>query len=64
MDRDITRLKQNIAHIRRDIRLQAVELQQQIDADLDCTACAQRLMRMQADLVLFLEKRDHLLERT
>ena len=64
MDRDITRLKQHIAHIRRDIRLQAVELQQLIDADLDCTACAQRLMRMSADLVLFLEKRDHLLERT
>jgi hypothetical protein len=38
MDTDITRLKQNIAHIRRDIRLQAVELQQLIDADLDCTA--------------------------
>jgi hypothetical protein len=64
MDRDITRLKQNIAHIRRDIRLQAVELQQLIDGDLDCAACAQRLMRMQADLVLFLEKREHLLERT
>jgi hypothetical protein len=33
------------------------------DADLDCSACAERLMRMQADLVLFLEKRDRLLER-
>lgn len=63
MDRDITRLKQDIAHIRRDIRLQAVKLQRLIDADLDCAACAQRLMRMQADLVLFLEKRDHFLER-
>jgi hypothetical protein len=63
MDADITRLKQNIARIRRDIRLQALELLQLIDADLDCTSCAERLMRMQADLVLFLEKRDRLLER-
>ena len=63
MDTDITRLKQNIARIRRDIRLQALELLQLIDADLDCTSCAERLMRMQADLVLFLEKRDLLLER-
>jgi hypothetical protein len=63
MERDISRLKQNIARIRRDIRLHALELQQLVDADLDCTSCAQRLMRMQADLVLFLEKRDHLLER-
>jgi hypothetical protein len=56
---DITRLKQYIARIRRDIR-QAFELQRLIDADLDCTACAQRLMRVQADLMLFAEKRDHL----
>jgi hypothetical protein len=62
-DKDLTRLKQNIARIRRDIRLQALELQQLIDADLDCTACAGQLMRMQADLVLFLAKRDRLLER-
>ena len=38
MDADITRLKQNIARIRRNIRLQALELLQLIDADLDCTA--------------------------
>jgi hypothetical protein len=63
MDENIARLKQNIARIRRDVRLQAFELQQLIDADLDCTCCAQRLMRMQADLIIFLEKRDHLLER-
>jgi hypothetical protein len=62
-NRDLTRLKQSIARIRRDIRLQAFELQQLIDADLDCTACAGRLMRMQAGLVLLLERRDHLLER-
>ena len=63
MDRDLTRLKQNIARVRRDVRLQALEMQQLIDADLDCSACAERLIRMQADLVLFLEKRDRLLER-
>jgi hypothetical protein len=60
MDRDIFRLKQNIARLRRDIRLQAWELQQLIDADLDCSGCAQRLMRMQADLVLFIAKRERL----
>jgi hypothetical protein len=60
MDRDIFRLKQNIARLRRDIRLQALELQQLIDCDLDCSGCAQRLMRMQADLVLFIAKRERL----
>lgn len=54
MDRDLARLKQNIARIRRDIRLQAWEMQQLIDADLDCTSCAQLLMRMQGDLKLLL----------
>jgi hypothetical protein len=63
MDADITGLKHNIARIRREIRLQASELQRLIDADLDCTCCAERLMRMQADLVLFLEKRDRRRER-
>jgi hypothetical protein len=63
MDRDLARLKQNIARIRRDIRLQAWEMQQLIDADLDCTSCAQLLMRMQGDLKLFIEKRERLLER-
>jgi hypothetical protein len=62
-DSDLTRLKQSIARIRRDIRLQAFELQQLIDADINCTACAGRLARMQAGLVLLLERRDHLLER-
>ena len=31
-----------------------------IDADLDCTDAARLLMRMQADLVLFIEKRERL----
>jgi hypothetical protein len=61
MDRDLARLKQNIARIRRDIRLQVWEMQQLIDADLDCSSCAQLLMRMQADLKLYLEKRERLL---
>jgi hypothetical protein len=60
MDRDIFRLKQNIARLRRDIRLQAFELQQLIDCALDYSGCAQRLMRMQADLVLFIAKRERL----
>jgi hypothetical protein len=61
MDRPLAHLKQNIARIRRDIRLQAWEIEQLIAADIDCTAAAQRLMRMQADLVLFVEKRERLL---
>ena len=43
MDRDLARLQQNISRIRREIRLQASEMQSLIDADL----------RMQADLMLF-----------
>jgi hypothetical protein len=62
MEQDLARLK-HIARIRRANRLQAWEMQQLIDADLDCASCAQLLMRMQADLRLFLEKRDRLLER-
>lgn len=60
MDRDRMRLQQNIARIRRDIRLQSREMQDLIDADLDYSAAAKLLMRMQGDLVLFLEKRDRL----
>jgi hypothetical protein len=44
----------------RDIRLQSMEMQALIDADIDCTAEARLLMRMQADLVLFIEKRERL----
>jgi hypothetical protein len=58
MDRQLSHLQRNISRIRRDIRLQAWEMQQLIDADLDCTAAAQLLMRMQADLVLFIQKRE------
>jgi hypothetical protein len=42
------------------IRLQSMEMQALIDADIDCTAEARLLMRMQADLVLFIGKRESL----
>ena len=60
MDKDLARLQQNISRIHREIRLQAREMQSLIDADLDCTGAARLLMRMQADLVLFLDKRERL----
>jgi hypothetical protein len=60
MDREIAHLQRNISRIRREIRLQGAEMQALIDADLDCTDAARLLMRMQADLVLFIEKRERL----
>jgi hypothetical protein len=60
MDRDLSRLKQNIARIRRDIRRQVWEMQRLIDADLDCSSCAQLLMMLQADLRLYLDKMERL----
>jgi hypothetical protein len=60
MDRKLAQLQRNITRIRRDIRLQSCEMQALIDADIDCTNAAQLLMRMQADLVLFIEKRERL----
>jgi len=53
-------LNRNIARLRRDVRLQASEIEQLIAADEDCSSAAQRLARMQADLVLFIEKRERL----
>jgi hypothetical protein len=61
MDRQLSQLQRNISRVR--IRLQAWEMQQLIDADLDCTAAAQLLMRMQADLVLFIQKRERLMSQ-
>jgi hypothetical protein len=61
MDSQLAHLKQNIARIRKDVRLQASEIEQLIASDIDCTAAARRPMRMQADLVLFVEKRERLL---
>ena len=61
MDRNPVLLDRNIARLRRDVRLQSCELEQLIAADLDCTPVTQRLIRAQADLVLFVEKRDRLM---
>jgi hypothetical protein len=60
MDRDLARLHAEY-HPRRDIRLQPMEMQALIDADIGCTAAARLLMQMQAALVLFIEKRERLL---
>jgi hypothetical protein len=60
MDREIAHLQRNISRIRREIRLQGAEMQALIDADLDCTDAARLLMRMQADLMLFIGKRERL----
>jgi hypothetical protein len=61
MDRNLVLLNCNIARLRRDVRLQSCEIEQLIAADLDCTPAAQRLMRAQADLVLFIERRERLI---
>jgi hypothetical protein len=63
MDKQLAQLQRNIARIRREMRLQNAEMQSLIEADVDCTNAARLLMRMQADLVLFLEKRERLLSR-
>ena len=63
MSADAALLKRNVARIRRDIRLQAREMQALIDADLDCTAAARLLMHMHADLRLYLEKQEQANER-
>lgn len=63
MDREIAQLQRDIARIRRDLRLQSAEMQALIDADVDCTDAARRLMRVQADLVLLIEKRERLKSR-
>jgi hypothetical protein len=62
MDRNLVLLNCDVARLRRDVRLQSTEIEQLIAADLDCTPAAQRLMRAQADLVLYLEKRERLIE--
>ena len=61
MDRDLVLLNRNIARLRRDVRLQSSEIEQLIAADLDCASAAQRLMRTQADLVLYIAKRERLM---
>jgi len=61
MDRKLVLLNHNIARLRRDVRLQSFEIEQLIAADVDCTSAAQRLIRAQADLVLYIEKRERLM---
>jgi hypothetical protein len=58
--RNLVLLNRNIARLRRDVRLQSSEIELLIAADLDCTSVALRLMRAQADLVLYIEKRERL----
>ncbi|WP_398470635.1 hypothetical protein [Tardiphaga sp.] len=52
------RLNQTIARIRKDIRLLSREMLALIDADEDCSQPAQQIMRAQADLRLYIEKRE------
>jgi hypothetical protein len=63
MDKQLAQLQRNIARIRREIRVQNAAMQSFIEADMNCTNAARLLMRMQADLVLFLEKRERLMSR-
>lgn len=63
MDRNITRLKHNVARIRRDIRRTAHEMQTLIDADLDCAGAARVLVHLQNDLKLYLERQDAMADR-
>ncbi len=63
MDKQLAQLQRNISRIRREMRVQNAEMQSLIDADIDCTNAAGILMRMQADLVLFIEKRERLMSR-
>ena len=58
--RDLRLLARNIARLKRDIRLQACEMQALIDSDLDCSGAARALMHLQNDLTLFLDKREQL----
>jgi hypothetical protein len=60
MQVDLRALDRNINKIRRDIRLFARQMQSKIDADEDCSVEAQALMRAEADLRLYLERRERL----
>lgn len=63
MDKNLAQLNRNIARLRREIRVAGWEMQQLIDADLDCTGVARVLMHMQTDLKLFIEKREQCAEK-
>ena len=60
MQVDSHALDRNINRIRRDIRVYARQMQSRIDADEDCSVEAMALMRAEADLRLYLERRESL----
>lgn len=60
MSRELAAIDRNINRIRRDIRLCARQMQTKIDADEDCSTEALVLMRAEADLRLYLERREAL----
>jgi hypothetical protein len=63
MEREISLLKRNIARIRRDIRIQASEMQTLVDFDLDCSGATRVLMHLENDLRLYLDKLERLTAR-
>ena len=60
MHADTRALDRNFNRIRRDIRVYARQMQSRIDADEDCSAEAQALIRAEADLRLYLQRRESL----
>lgn len=58
MQVDTRALDRNINRIRRDIRIFARQMQSRVDADEDCSAEAMALMRAEADLRLYLQRRE------
>jgi hypothetical protein len=58
MQVDVRVLDRNINKIRRDIRVFARQMQSRIDADEDCSVEAMALIRAEADLRLYLERRE------
>jgi hypothetical protein len=60
MQVDVRALDRNINRIRRDIRICAKQIQSRIDADEDCSAEAMALIRAEADLRLYLQRRESL----
>jgi hypothetical protein len=63
MERELSLLKRNIARLRRDIRIQAREMQTLVDFDLDCSDAARVLMHLENDLRLYLGKLERLTAR-
>jgi hypothetical protein len=58
MQADTRALDRNINRIRRDVRLLAQQVQSRVDADEDCSTEAMALMRAEADLQLYLQRRE------